>query len=69
MNLRHKTLLLTTVPLLGFLVLVYASLSVVLQRSYHRLEQEDAQRNVQRVEEALISDLNQLHSLTEDWAA
>ncbi|QQE66546.1 hypothetical protein GFS31_32450 [Leptolyngbya sp. BL0902] len=69
MNLRQKTLLLTTVPLLGFLVLVYASLSVILQRSYHRLEQEDAQRNVQRVEEAVISDLNHLHSLTEDWAA
>ncbi|MFH7243966.1 MAG: adenylate/guanylate cyclase domain-containing protein [Spirulina sp.] len=69
MNLRHKTLLLTTVPLLGFLVLVYASLSVILQRSYSRLEQQDAQRNVQRVEEAVISDLNHLHSLTEDWAA
>lgn len=69
MNLRQKTLLLTTVPLLGFLVLVYASLSVILQRSYSRLEQEDAQRNVRRVEEALVSDLNQLQSLTEDWAA
>ncbi len=69
MNLRQKTLLLTTVPLLGFLVLVYASLSVILQRSYSRLEQQDAQRNVRRVEEAVISDLSQLHSLTEDWAA
>ena len=69
MNLRPKTLLLTTVPLLGFLLLVYASLSVILQRSYSRLEQQDAQRNVQRVEEALVSDLNQIRSLTEDWAA
>jgi adenylate cyclase len=69
MNLRSKALLLTTLPLLGFLVVVYASVSVILQRSYTRLEQQDAQRNVQRVGEALNSDLTQMQSLTEDWAA
>ena len=69
MNLRLKTLLLTTLPLLGFLVVVYGSLSIILQRSYTRLEQQDAQRNVQRVGEALNSDLNQMQRLTEDWAA
>jgi adenylate cyclase len=69
MNLRHQTLLLITVPVLGFLVMIYASLSMMLQRSYQRLEQEDAQRNVQRVEQALANDLDQLQRLTSDWAA
>ncbi len=69
MNLRHKTLLLTTAPLLGLIVLLYSSLFGILQRSYLRLEHQDAQRNLQRVEEVLTGDLEQMQSLTEDWAA
>ncbi|MGG6239277.1 adenylate/guanylate cyclase domain-containing protein [Nodosilinea sp. AN01ver1] len=69
MNLRHKTLLLTTLPLLGLMAILFGSFSVILQRSYGRLEQQDAQRNLQRVDEVLAGDLAQLQSLTEDWAA
>ncbi|MFQ4135601.1 adenylate/guanylate cyclase domain-containing protein [Nodosilinea sp. PGN35] len=69
MNLRHKTLLLTTLPLLGLMAILYGSFSVILQRSYGRLERQDAQRNLQRVEEVLAGDLAQIQSLTEDWAA
>ncbi len=69
MNLRHKTLLLTTLPLLGLMVILFGSFSAILQRSYGRLEQQDAQRNLQRVDEVLAGDLAQLQSLTEDWAA
>jgi adenylate cyclase len=69
MNLRQKTLLLTTLPLLGLMVILYGSLSAILHRSYTRLEQQDAQRNLQRVEEVMAGDLMQLQSLTEDWAA
>lgn len=69
MNLRQKTLLLTTLPLLGLVIILYGSLSTILQRSYGRLEQQSAQRNLQRVEEVLASDLEQLRILTEDWAA
>ncbi len=69
MNLRQKTLLLTTLPLLGLLVILYGSFSAILQRSYGRLEQQDAQKNLQRVDEVLAGDLIQMQSLTEDWAA
>lgn len=69
MNLRQKTLLLTTLPLLGLMMILYGSFSLILQRSYDRLEQQDAQRNLQRVDEVLAGDLAQLQSLTEDWAA
>ncbi len=69
MNLRQKTLLLTTLPLLGLMAILFGSFSVILQSSYGRLEQQDAQRNLQRVDEALAGDLAQIHSLTEDWAA
>ncbi|MEP0945648.1 MULTISPECIES: adenylate/guanylate cyclase domain-containing protein [Cyanophyceae] len=69
MKLRHKTLLLTTLPLLGLMAILYGSFSVILQRSYSRLEQQDAQRNLQRVDGVLAGDLAQLQSLTEDWAA
>lgn len=69
MNLRQKTLLLTALPLLGLVVLLYVSLSTILQRSYARLEVQAAERNLQRVDEVLAGDLTQLHTLTEDWAA
>ncbi|WOD40388.1 adenylate/guanylate cyclase domain-containing protein [Nodosilinea sp. E11] len=69
MNLRHKTLLVTTLPLLGLLVILYSSYSAILQRSYGRLERQDAQRNLQRVDETLAGDLAQMHSVTQDWAA
>lgn len=69
MKLRHKTLLLTTLPLLGLMAILYGSFSVILQRSYGRFEQQDAQRNLQRVDEVLAGDLAQIQSLTEDWAA
>ncbi|MBD2109733.1 adenylate/guanylate cyclase domain-containing protein [Nodosilinea sp. FACHB-13] len=69
MKLRHKTLLLTTLPLLGLMAILYGSFSMILQRSYSRLEQQDAQRNLQRVDGVLAGDLAQLQSLTEDWAA
>ncbi|MBD1915400.1 MULTISPECIES: adenylate/guanylate cyclase domain-containing protein [Cyanophyceae] len=69
MKLRHKTLLLTTLPLLGLMAILYGSFSVILQRSYGRFEQQDAHRNLQRVDEVLAGDLAQIQSLTEDWAA
>ncbi|MEM0981667.1 MAG: adenylate/guanylate cyclase domain-containing protein, partial [Cyanobacteria bacterium P01_H01_bin.58] len=69
MNLRQKTLLLTIFPLVGLVAILYGSLSTALQRSYGQLEKQDAQRNLQRIEEVLTSDLNQLQFLTEDWAA
>lgn len=69
MNLRQKTLLLTTLPLLGLMMILYGSFSLILQRSYNRIEQQDAQRNLQRVDEVLAGDLAQIQSLTEDWAA
>jgi hypothetical protein len=57
MKLRHKTLLLTTLPLLGLMAILYGSFSVILQRSYSRLEQQDAQRNLKRVDGVLAGDL------------
>lgn len=69
MDLRQKTLLLTIFPLVGLVAILYSSLSTALQRSYAQLEKQDAQRNLQRIEEVLTGDLNQLQFLTEDWAA
>jgi class 3 adenylate cyclase/sensor domain CHASE-containing protein len=48
---------------------LFGSFSAILQRSYSRLEQQDAQRNLQRADEVLAGDLMQMQSVTEDWAA
>ena len=69
MNLRQKALLLTICPMVGLVAVLYSCLSIVLQRSYAQLERQVAQRNLERVEEVIIGDLEQLQFLTEDWAA
>ncbi|MGD1906882.1 MAG: adenylate/guanylate cyclase domain-containing protein [Leptolyngbyaceae cyanobacterium] len=69
MNLRQKTLLLTICPMVGLIAVLYSCLSIVLQRSYTQLEQQAAQRNLERVEEVITGDLDQLQFLTEDWAS
>lgn len=68
MKIRQKTLLLTILPLVGLVLILYGSLSAILLRSYTRLETQDADRNLQRVNEVLAGDLKQMHILAEDWA-
>lgn len=68
MNLRLKTLLLVSFPLMGLIALLYYSLSFVLIRSYERLENQDTERNVQRVQEVLAGDLAELNRVVEDYA-
>jgi Ca-activated chloride channel family protein len=68
MNLRTKTLLLVTFPLLGLIILLYGILSYVLRQSYLELEAQDTQRNVQRVQEVLAGDLGELNRVVQDYA-
>jgi sensor domain CHASE-containing protein/class 3 adenylate cyclase len=68
MKLRQKTLLLVVFPLVGLIALLYYSLAAVLQRSYEQLEEQDTQRNVHRVQEALKGDLEALKRVTHDYA-
>ena len=55
--------------MVGLIAVLYSCLSIVLQRSYTQLEQQAAQRNLERVEEVITGDLDQLQFLTEDWAS
>lgn len=68
MSLRKKTLILITILLVGLIGVLSVSLSFILLGSFTRLEEEDTQRNVQRVREAIDEEVNNLNEAVTDWA-
>jgi len=68
MSLRKKTLLLITILLVGLISVLSVSLSFILLGSFTRLEEEDTQRNVQRVREAIDEEVNNLNETVTDWS-
>ncbi len=67
MNLRQKTLLITGLTLILLVVALYATSSRILLSGFANAESESALRRVERVKDEL-RDLNDLDTLTTDWA-
>lgn len=69
MRLRKKTLLIIGVTLTLLFVLLYAISSAILTKGFARVEEQDTQKNVQRVVEAISDDVSALNGVAGDWAA
>ncbi|HEY3418510.1 MAG TPA: methyl-accepting chemotaxis protein [Armatimonadota bacterium] len=69
MSLRYRIALQSIVIIAALLLLLTACLSFILLRSFTALEARQTTQNVQRVSEALHSDLDTLHMKASDWAA
>jgi adenylate cyclase len=68
MSLRQKTLILIAILLVGLIGVLSVSLSFILLGSFTRLEEEDTERNVLRVREAINEEVNNLNEAVTDWA-
>jgi len=69
MTLRKKTLLIMGLTLGLLFLMLYFTLSYILLDGFANVEQQVAERNVQRVLEALQNEINGLESTAGDWAA
>jgi PAS domain S-box-containing protein len=68
MTLRKRTLLIIGLTLIGLIALLHIISSTILLDSFARLEEQDARRNVSRVQSALSDSLQTLDSTLGDWA-
>ena len=69
MTLRKKTLLITGLTLIGLIAVCYAISSIILLRSFGKLEDEDTRRNISRAVEALKANILTLNNTAGDWAS
>jgi sensor domain CHASE-containing protein len=66
----QKKVSMTLLGVMATLVLLsYAILNAIVGPAFDRLEIDDATRNLVRAERAMHSDLNVLHSISQDWAS
>lgn len=68
MTLRKKTLLVTSITLLGLIAVSYVVSSTILLHSFADLEQQNTTRNVSRALEALNDSISNLNKIVGDWA-
>ena len=68
MTLRKKSLGIVTITLLGLIVVLFFSNRQIVLGSFSDLEEEDIRRNVQRVEEALDTQLDEIDISARDYA-
>ncbi|MGB8216969.1 MAG: CHASE4 domain-containing protein [Candidatus Methanoperedens sp.] len=69
MTLRNKTIMITGLTLLSLIVVLYTLSQFILIGSFTQLEEQDAQKNLQRAVEAISDDLSSLNGVASDWAA
>lgn len=69
MTLRKRTLLIVMVTLATLMVLMYAVADVTFMRSIAELEQANAEESVEKVQNILINELDELDATAWDWAA
>ena len=68
MSIRKKTLIVVTLILIVLIIIVYKISDNMLLKSYSKLEEDDARRNIQRAISAFDYDISILSSLAYDWA-
>jgi PAS domain S-box-containing protein len=69
MKLLGKTLIVIGLSTACFLIALYAASEGIMLDSYARLEEQDMHRNIQRVIDALESDVQTMDSVSADWSA
>ena len=68
MTLRTKTLVIVGSTLVGLIFVLYFTLSAIALSSFTQLEEDDVERNLQRVREALSNQMAQMDVTARDWA-
>jgi len=68
MSLRRKTLLVIGVTLASLIAILYVTSHAILMTSFVELEEQRAERNVDRALDALAGDIANLDTLAADWA-
>jgi sensor domain CHASE-containing protein len=68
MTLRNKTLLIIGATLTGLFIVLYLVLSNVLRSGFERVEENFVQRNVNRAEQALGTEYDNMRANVADWA-
>ncbi len=68
-TLRKKTLFIIGLTLVFLTMLIYVVSSAILIGGFAQVEQQDTNKNVQRVTEALYADLSSTSGVAADWAA
>ena len=68
LSLRKKTLFFITVTLIALTVILYFAISINVRGSFETLEEEDVNKHVQRVNEAIDNELADINSKLNDWA-
>jgi sensor domain CHASE-containing protein len=67
-SLHKKTLIITVLTIGGLVLALYLFSRLIVLNSYVTLEEQEVQRNVERVLNALNNDITTLHSTTNDWS-
>jgi sensor domain CHASE-containing protein len=67
-TLRTKTLVIVGSTLVGLIFVLYFTLSAIALSSFAQLEEDDVERNLQRVREALSNQMAQMDVTARDWA-
>ncbi|MAS36950.1 MAG: hypothetical protein CL610_23300 [Anaerolineaceae bacterium] len=68
MALRQKTVVYIFATMIALLAILYVIAQQIVLTSFHSLESESVQANVERVYNSLTSELNSLNSTAADWA-
>ncbi|MEW5856002.1 MAG: adenylate/guanylate cyclase domain-containing protein [Cyanobacteriota bacterium] len=68
MKLREKTLLAIGVTVVSLIGVLYVTSSTILVNGFAKLQEREAYRNVQRVQDALSNYLNDFSALNDQWA-
>ncbi|WP_321505381.1 CHASE4 domain-containing protein [uncultured Methanoregula sp.] len=68
-DIREKTIVIVCITLLCLILALYTSSELIVQKGFSRLELQSAQRDTDRVLVALVSDINTLDAVANDWAS
>ena len=68
MKLYQKSLIVISSSLLGLIIILSGSISLILLRSFWDFENKNAAQDIRRIENALIQKVTQLNLITGDWA-
>lgn len=69
MSLRRKTLIFTTVTLVGLILLLYVVLRIIISDGYNTLERNITLRNLSRATNMLTDNVNALGLAVHDWSS
>lgn len=69
LKLRRKTLVILGATFIGLILIQYSASQLIFLDSFASLEEQDTNKNVERLRSALMADLSNLDTYVYDWAA